>query len=136
MDRISEDEKLKYKDKEDEISGIFGLMKPKEGAIESFIKLSKVHDTYILSTAPWENPTAWSDKLNWIKCYLGEVAKKRLILSHHKNLLMGEYLIDDRKANGSDRFQGEHIYFSKDKKFPDWSSVCAYLLVEMHSSKF
>mgnify|MGYP001385982210 CR=1 FL=1 len=34
-----------------EVPNIFSLMKPKEGAIESFQKLSVVFDTYILSTA-------------------------------------------------------------------------------------
>ncbi|NCG08090.1 MAG: 2-C-methyl-D-erythritol 4-phosphate cytidylyltransferase, partial [Verrucomicrobia bacterium] len=58
-------------------------------------------DSYILSTAPWGNPTAWSDKLEWVKKHLGEVAKKRLILSHNKQLNKGDYLIDDRSRNGA-----------------------------------
>ena len=60
-------------------------------------RLKDKYDIYILSTAPWDNPSAWSDKLEWVKRYLGEVCYKRLILSHHKNLNAGDYLIDDRK---------------------------------------
>jgi len=89
--------------------------------------LSAKYDTYILSTAPWENHRAWSDKLIWVKKHLGEPAYKRLILSHHKNLNAGDYLIDDRLKNGADRFAGEHIHFKTDE-FPDWKSVCDYLL--------
>ena len=63
-----------------------------EKAIESVEILSNSFDTYLLSTAPWDNPTAWSDKVIWVKKYLGEVAFKRLILSHHKNLNKGDYL--------------------------------------------
>ena len=48
-------------------------------------------------------------------------------LSHHKNLNYGDYLIDDRLANGANLFKGEHIHFGSDK-FPDWESVCSYLL--------
>ena len=39
----------------------------------------------------------------------------------------GDYLIDDRLANGVNLFKGEHIHFGSDK-FPDWESVCSYLL--------
>ena len=80
------------------IPGIFALMEPMQGAIESFIELTKYFETYLLSTAPWNNPSAWSDKLLWTKKYLGEHAFKRLILTHHKNLNTGDYLIDDRSS--------------------------------------
>ena len=54
-------------------------------------------------------------------------AFKKLILSHNKGLLLGDYLIDDRIANGVDGFKGEHIHFGTDQ-FPDWKSVLEYLL--------
>ena len=53
-------------------------------------------------------------------------AYKRLILSHHKELNHGDYLIDDRLKNGADKFQGELIHFGSDK-FPDWDAVVVYL---------
>ena len=71
--------------------------------------------------------SAWSDKHKWVKKYLGETAKKRLILSQHKDLNRGGYLIDDRTVNGAGEFQGEHIHFGQEK-FPDWKSVLDYLL--------
>ena len=115
-----------YKNDEDDIPGIFALMEPMPGAIESFIELTNHFETYVLSTAPWDNPSAWSDKLLWIKKNLGEHAFKRLILTHHKNLNTGDYLIDDRTARGADSFVGEHIHFGT-KKFPNWPSVMKYL---------
>ena len=102
-------------------------MIPLEGAIDAFETLSQVYDSYLLSTAPWENSSAWSDKNEWVKKYLGQSAHKRLILSHHKNLNRGDYLIDDRTANGVGEFQGEHIHFGTER-FPDWKSVLEYLL--------
>ena len=116
-----------YEGRLDEVPGIFGKMKPMPNAIESYIELSKRFDTYILSTSPWDNETAAVDKLRWVKKYLGKVAYKRLILSHHKNLNRGDYLIDDRTKNGAGQFAGEHIHFGTDK-FPDWKSVMEYLL--------
>jgi 5'(3')-deoxyribonucleotidase len=115
-----------YEEKDD-IPRIFSLMDPVSGSIEAFEALSKVYDVYILSTAPWKNPSAWSDKLEWVKRYLGEVAYKRLILTHHKDLNKGDYLIDDRIKNGASDFEGELIHFTSEK-FPDWDSVLKYLL--------
>ena len=120
-----------YKDAYDDAPGIFGTMIPLDGAIEAFTTLSTVYDTYILSTAPWNNPSAWSDKLEWVQKYFGKdegtPAWKRLILSHHKNLNHGDYIVDDRDKNGVKDFNGEHVHFGSDK-FPDWPAVTSYLL--------
>jgi len=111
----------------DDIPGIFSLMEPLDGAVDAYQKLSEKFDTYILSTAPWDNPSAWSDKVVWVKKHLGDSAHKRLILSHNKNLNHGDYLIDDRLKNGAAEFKGEHIHFGQ-KPFLDWQAVLDYLL--------
>ena len=123
----SEEVLEEYSGRLDEIPNIFSKMIPLKGAIKSFEKLSKIYDVYILSTAPWNNPTAWSDKLEWTKKHIGDSAYKRLILSHNKNLNKGDYLIDDRTKNGAGEFSGELILFGSEK-FPDWDAVIAYLL--------
>ena len=115
-----------YAGRLDEVPHIFSRMTPIEGAVEAFEELSNLFDTYILSTAPWENPTAWSDKLEWVKKYLGRSAHKRLILSHHKNLNDGHFLVDDRFKNGVDRFRGLHIHYGS-PEFPDWQAVTRFL---------
>ena len=117
---------IEYEGRYDEIPGIFGLMKPKDDAIESYEWLCENFDTYILSTAPWDNNSAWKDKHLWVQKYLGKVARKRLTLSHNKNMVIGDYLIDDRTKNGVDKFTGEHIWFGQET-FPDWTSVIGYL---------
>ena len=125
--KVPNDVLEKYADNKDDIPGIFSLMQPLDDAIDAYEKLSQKYDTYILSTAPWDNPSAWSDKIIWVKKYLGSSAHKRLILSHNKNLNFGDYLIDDRTKNGASEFKGEHIHFGKEP-FPDWPSVLSYLL--------
>jgi 5'-nucleotidase len=127
FDRIDPAHHITYKDRLDEVPGIFSQMDPIDGAIESYHLLSRNFDTYILSTAPWENPTAASDKFAWVKKHLGDVAKKRLILSHHKHLNHGDFLVDDRPNNGAIEFKGEWIQFGS-SKFPNWKIVCSYLL--------
>ncbi|HET8839009.1 MAG TPA: hypothetical protein VFM82_08485 [Flavobacteriaceae bacterium] len=128
IDKISKEEYKKYQENLDEVPGIFALMEPYEGAIEGYKWLCKNFDTYILSTAPWKNASAWTDKLEWVKNYLPDVAHKRLILSHHKHLLKGDFLIDDRIANGAGEFSGKHIFFGPEgKDFADWKAVVSYL---------
>ena len=127
IDKLSKDDFNKYMGKHYQVPNIFSMMDPLEGAIEAYEKLSLKYDTYILSTAPWYNSTAWKDKIEWVQKYLSMSAYKRLILSHHKNLNAGDYLIDDRLRNGAEKFKGEHIHFGTEK-FPDWDAVLNYLM--------
>ncbi len=110
----------------DEAPGIFGLMKPMPGAVDAFRELAAIFDIYILSTAPWNNPGAWTDKRIWVERWLGEPARKRLILSHHKNLNDGHFLVDDRTKRGVDKFKGKHIHFGQ-SEYPNWERVLEYL---------
>ena len=127
IDALTEEQRLTFKDDLDDVPGIFSMMKPVDGAVEAYKELTKHFDVYILSTAPWNNPSAWTDKLLWVKKYLGDLAYKRLILSHNKNLNSGDYLIDDRTANGAGEFKGEHIHFLT-KQFRGWDDVLSYLI--------
>ncbi|NBX71155.1 MAG: hypothetical protein EBQ98_04530, partial [Actinobacteria bacterium] len=53
----------------DEVPGIFARMDPMPGAIESLHALHacEKYDIYLLSTAPWNNPSAWHDKIVWVQ---------------------------------------------------------------------
>ena len=57
VDKLDEKTRLEYDDRWEEVPGIFGLMEPIEGAIEAVHKLSEKYDVFILSTAPWKNPS-------------------------------------------------------------------------------
>jgi 5'(3')-deoxyribonucleotidase len=113
----------------DNVPTIFSKMQPMPGAIEAFKKLASEHDVYIVSTAPWHNSTAWSDKRDWVVRHLGEAAEKRLILTHHKNLVRGDVIIDDRTKRGVAEHEAHHIHFGRDpdtgerNAHPDWASA-------------
>ena len=62
INNLSDNQKEKYKDNFDNCPGIFSLMTPLDGAIEAYEKLAEKFDTYILSTSPWNNPSACKDK--------------------------------------------------------------------------
>ena len=130
--RLSEEDRAEYEGHYDDAPGIFALMAPLPDALEAYRELAQHFDTYILSTAPWHNASAWHDKVLWVQEHLGltseSVAYKRLILSHHKNLNRGDFLIDDRSANGAGGFEGEWLQFGPDAAFPSWASVTDYLI--------
>lgn len=108
------------------IKGFFRSLKPMPGAIESYNLLAAHFDVYILSTAPWSTPTSLTEKVEWVKEYLPS-AYKNVIFSHHKELNIGDYLIDDSTKNGAGEFKGKHIQIGS-PEFPDWPSVVAFIL--------
>ena len=110
---------------------IFGLMEPMPGAIEALHRIAEHYDCYILSTAPWKNPSSWADKVRWVTEHLDDLFHKRLIISHHKELLNGDYLIDDRPNNGASEFRGKWIQFGS-PEFPDWAAIEDYLCKPYH----
>jgi 5'(3')-deoxyribonucleotidase len=131
MDGVLSDFDKRFKELEAQgfkVSGVFKHLEaykdlePIEGAIAAWHALQEKYETYILSTPAWSNPDSWSEKRIWVEKFLGKSAHKKLILCHHKVLVVGDYLIDDRKANGVGDFKGEHIHFGTEE-YPDWSSV-------------
>ena len=134
--RHIDDETIRrYEGHYQDIPGFFALMDPMPGAIEVVRKLSQHYEVFILSTAPWKNPSSWSDKRIWVEKFFGDIFFKRIILTHRKDLVMGDYLIDDWGKNGASSFKGEWIQFGSDQ-FPNWESVVPYLLKKDGFSTF
>lgn len=132
LPRISEDTLRQYEGHIDDIPGVFAIMEPMPGALEAVAALRHKYDLYILSSSPWENPTALGDKLAWVKRYFGgdgpdNIFFRKVIFSSVKHLNRGDILIDDRTANGAGEFAGRHILFGGDD-FPDWQAVLEELL--------
>lgn len=124
--KMTPEEQELYGDNPDDCPGLFSRMSEYEGAKEAVLRLMENFDVYILSTAPWKNPSVWMDKVIWIQTHFGKDLEKRLIISHHKNLCHGDYLIDDRPNHGASEFNGEWIQIHS-SKFPNWDSVVEYL---------
>ena len=126
----------RYQNNPDHIQGIFRNAPPIENAVEAVKKLheSGKYDLFIATTVPWGNPMAASDKRFWIEDHFGNLFHKKLFTTHRKDLLIGDYLIDDRLKNGAGDFKGEHIHFGWSwetetyNKYPTWNSVLEYLL--------
>ena len=128
--------KERYKDNPDHIQGLFRNPPPVEGAIEAVKKLhqSGKYELFIATSAPWGNPMSASDKRFWIEDHFGKLFHKKMFVTHRKDLLMGDYLIDDRTKNGAGEFSGELLQFGvnwetgKEGPYPNWKSILEYLL--------
>ena len=129
--------KERYKDNPDHIQGIFRNPPPIKGAIEAVKKLheSGKYELMIATAAPWGNPGSNADKRFWIEDYFGNLFHKKMFITHRKDLLMGDYLIDDRIKNGAGEFKGELLRFgldwennNKPNEYPTWDSILTKLL--------
>jgi len=98
-----------------------------EGASEAIEKIKDKYDIYFLSTPMCNVPESYSGKRKWIKKHFGEWADKRLILTHRKDLCIGDILIDDRTKNGAGEFKGELILFGS-VVYPNWERILQYLI--------
>lgn len=110
----------------EKIPNIFQIIPPIKGAIEAVEELFDLYEVYFLSTPMWNVPSSFTDKRLWLEYFFGDLAKKRLILSHRKDLNIGHFLVDDRLKNGAGEFKGEHIHFGTEK-FKDWGVTMPYL---------
>ncbi|WP_294976892.1 hypothetical protein [uncultured Leuconostoc sp.] len=99
--------------KPDQIPGVFRDLPPMSGAIEAVQSLAENYELHILSTAPWQNASAWQDKLLWLAQYFGDDKQspfyKRVTLTHDKSLAhgVGGILIDDRPYHGASQWNDD-----------------------------
>ena len=126
----------KYKNHPDHIPGIYRFPEPIQGAISAVRKLAESgkYDMFIATTAAWGNPEGATDKRYWIEHYFGNLFHKKMFITHRKDMLIGDYLIDDRKKNGAENFKGELLHFGWDyenqkwNEYPTWDHILKKLL--------
>lgn len=108
--------------------GMYLSLKPMEGAIDTYLWLHNHPKTavFILTAPSVKNPHCYAEKRIWVEQYLGMDAAHNLIISSHKGLNRGDYLIDDNIAGkGQDMFEGKLTHFGSEY-FPDWIAVRDY----------
>lgn len=76
--------------------GFFRDLPPMVGAIEGIRELHEYYDIVFLTAS---SQYAYNDKFHWIEENLSFVNKPNLILTHRKDLVIGEYLVDDAPHN-------------------------------------
>ena len=80
------------------------------GAQDALMRLNNDFDIFIATTPPWSRPDAWAHKREWIGEHFPWL-KKKLVLTHRKDLLIGDILIDDSRWRGQPDFQGAWLWF-------------------------
>lgn len=107
--------------------GFFANLKPIKGAIESVNELRKRHDVYILTRPSHLNPLCYTEKRIWIEKHFDLDFCEKLIICPNKDLVRGDYLIDDMPWPN---FLGRQLMFGSEK-FPDWKSILNYFDIEL-----
>ena len=98
----------------------FSKFEPMPGAIDAVKKIIDMgHDVFIATTPPWNNPAAWGQKRDWIEEHLPQL-KRKMFLTHRKDLLKGDILVDDSTYRGQYDFDGTFMHFGKHF---DWDMV-------------
>ena len=83
-----------------------------EGAEEAVKYLHEHHEVFIASTPPWTRIQVWADKRAGLEENFPYL-KRRLILTHRKDLLIGDILIDYSHYRGQPDFKGLWFWFNK-----------------------
>ena len=100
----------------------FGGLEVMPGAAEALRKLNQDFDIFIASTPPWDRPDMWGAKREWIAKHFPYL-KRKLILTHRKDLLIGDILIDDSRWRGQPDFKGTWLWFGTNQRCLDWPST-------------
>ena len=100
----------------------YGNLEVMPGAKDALIRLNHDFDIFIASTPPWDRPDMWSAKREWIAEHFPYL-KRKLILTHRKDLLIGDILIDDSRWRGQPDFKGAWLWFGTAQKCLDWPST-------------
>tara|TARA_R110000782_G_scaffold246653_1_gene333324 strand:- start:141 stop:608 length:468 start_codon:yes stop_codon:yes gene_type:complete len=67
-------------------------------------------EVHILTAPSYMNPMCYTEKRVWVENHLGIDAASRMVITGHKNLLKGDYLIDDNATGkGQDNFEGAFL---------------------------
>ena len=104
----------KDKQKED---GFFFSLKPIKGALSALKEMEEMGFTiFIVSSPSISSDTCHSDKVRWLKQYLGDDWARKLVLTKDKTIIYGHILVDDRvDINGvcNGRRPWKHVLFTQ-----------------------
>ena len=96
------------------------------GAKEAMAVLNQDFDIFIATTPAWDRPEVWGQKREWIGDYFPYL-KKKMILTHRKDLLIGDILIDDSRYRGQPDFQGEWYWFNQNWGNRNWEACMEWI---------
>ncbi|MBR1927984.1 MAG: esterase [Bacteroidales bacterium] len=88
--------------------------------------LSQNYETHIFSGVDYNFPEKCADVFAWCESNLGVPVWNRVEICNHKNLLLGDFLIDaEPEVNGGQEFMGTVIHFGSDT-FKTWEDILTF----------
>mgnify|MGYP002627323231 FL=1 len=94
---------------------------PKAGAV-----LAQNYDLHIVSSVDYDFPVECKGIFEWCEANLGVPVWNRVTVCNHKNLLLGDYLIDaDPDSCGGRDFMGTLIHYGSDA-FKTWEDILTF----------
>jgi 5'(3')-deoxyribonucleotidase len=126
-------EKLYPNEKRPELKMDFSKLDTIPGAQDALIRLNQDFDIFIASTPVWDRPETWSQKREWISKHFPYL-KQKLILTHRKDLLIGDILIDDSRWRGQPDFKGEWYWFNRDWNTRNWKACLEWIYKNKHNN--
>lgn len=85
--------------------------------------LAMAYDVYFLCRGDHYEAESHRADIEWLDRWMGVCAWNRVIFGGHKELLLGDYLIDAHPGeSGGDRFMGTVLHFGRDP-FGSWQEV-------------
>ena len=96
------------------------------GAETAEMRLHQDYDVFIATTPPWTRPEVWGHKKEWLE-EIFPYLKRKLILTHRKDLLIGDILIDDTRFRGQPDFKGEWFWFNQNWRNRNWKACLDWI---------
>ena len=102
------------------------LMNHSSGMPKAVAVLAQSYDIHIVSSVDYNFPEECRSVFEWCESNLGVPVWNRVEISNHKNLLLGDYLIDaEPDTCGGRDFMGTLIHFGSDA-FKTWEDVLTF----------
>ena len=95
--------------------GFFESLKPIQGAKEAIDEMHALgHYVFIVTSPGVSYPNAASEKYRWIEKHFGQYMLERLIITPAKQMVKGDFLIDDRPEFAyADYAEWEHVLYDR-----------------------
>ena len=102
------------------------LVNHSSGMAKAVETLAAGYDVHIVSGFDYDLPAGCPDIVKWCESSLGVPVWNRVTICNHKNLLLGDFLIDaNPETAGGQDFMGTLIHFGSDT-FKTWEEVLTY----------
>ncbi len=97
----------------------------RSSAMKAFRYLIETYNVFVVSEAPCRDLSPMQDICQWVQENVNVPAYKHLLFTHRKDLLYGDYLIDNTSNNRSEDFLGTRIAFGSDT-FKTWEEIITF----------